>query len=188
MGPVGYVVTFRQTDPPYALDLSDPARPRVRGAVALTGYSAYLHPASGTRLIGSAVRRTRWGMSAARRSRCSTSPIWPRRRGWLSAGRGTVVVLEHMHRADRETLAVRECLAGHVTVFPVAVVITARSDEPGTSGLNCSVSRGARACIPLAGYSRRTGRACCISCTSWSARWPVHLGKRGGLPSRHCGA
>src|SRR6266568_4483330 len=52
MGPVGYVVTFRQTDPLYTVDLSDPAQPRVRGSVALTGYSAYLHPASDTRLIG----------------------------------------------------------------------------------------------------------------------------------------
>jgi hypothetical protein len=52
MGPAGYVVTFRQTDPLYTLDLSDPANPRVRGALALTGYSAYLHPASATRLIG----------------------------------------------------------------------------------------------------------------------------------------
>ncbi|HEV2258912.1 MAG TPA: beta-propeller domain-containing protein [Streptosporangiaceae bacterium] len=52
MGPVGYVVTFRQTDPLYTVDLSDPAQPRVRGSVALTGYSAYLHPASATRLIG----------------------------------------------------------------------------------------------------------------------------------------
>jgi hypothetical protein len=52
MGPAGYVVTFRQTDPLYTVDLSDPAQPRVRGSVALTGYSAYLHPASGTRLIG----------------------------------------------------------------------------------------------------------------------------------------
>ncbi|WP_187365801.1 beta-propeller domain-containing protein [Trebonia kvetii] len=52
MGPVGYVVTFRQTDPLYTLDLSDPARPRVVGALALTGYSAYLHPVSATRLLG----------------------------------------------------------------------------------------------------------------------------------------
>ena len=52
MGPVGYVVTFRQTDPLYTVDLSDPAQPRARGSVALTGYSAYLHPASDTRLIG----------------------------------------------------------------------------------------------------------------------------------------
>jgi len=52
MGPVGYVVTFRQTDPLYTLDLNDPAHPRVVGALALTGYSAYLHPVSATRLIG----------------------------------------------------------------------------------------------------------------------------------------
>ena len=52
IGPVGYVVTFRQTDPLYTLDLSDPTQPRVRGWVALTGYSAYLHPVSDTRLIG----------------------------------------------------------------------------------------------------------------------------------------
>lgn len=52
IGPAAYVVTFRQTDPLYTVDLSDPAQPRVRGSVALTGYSAYLHPASDTRLIG----------------------------------------------------------------------------------------------------------------------------------------
>jgi hypothetical protein len=52
MGPAGYVVTFRQTDPLYTLDLSDPAHPRVRGTLALTGYSAYLDPVSATRLIG----------------------------------------------------------------------------------------------------------------------------------------
>jgi beta propeller domain-containing protein len=52
MGPVGYVVTFRQTDPLYTVDLSDPASPRVVGSLALTGYSAYLHPASATELIG----------------------------------------------------------------------------------------------------------------------------------------
>jgi hypothetical protein len=46
------VITFRQTDPLYTVDLSDPAQPRVRGSLALTGYSAYLHPASDTRLIG----------------------------------------------------------------------------------------------------------------------------------------
>ncbi len=52
MGPVAYVVTFRQTDPLYTLDLSDPARPHVVGALALTGYSAYLEPVSAARLIG----------------------------------------------------------------------------------------------------------------------------------------
>ncbi len=52
IGPVAYVVTFRQTDPLYTVDLADPKHPQVRGALQLTGYSAYLHPASDTRLIG----------------------------------------------------------------------------------------------------------------------------------------
>ncbi|MER7006597.1 beta-propeller domain-containing protein [Dactylosporangium sp. NPDC000555] len=51
-GTVGYVVTFRQTDPLYTLDLSDPARPRAVGELKITGYSAYLHPAGDGRLIG----------------------------------------------------------------------------------------------------------------------------------------
>jgi len=52
VGPAGYVVTFRQTDPLYTLDLSDPAQPRVVGQLPLNGYSAYLYPADATHLIG----------------------------------------------------------------------------------------------------------------------------------------
>ncbi|HEY3716547.1 MAG TPA: beta-propeller domain-containing protein [Jatrophihabitantaceae bacterium] len=52
IGAVGYVVTFRQVDPLYTLDLSDPAHPRVAGEIELTGYSAYLSPAGDGRLIG----------------------------------------------------------------------------------------------------------------------------------------
>ncbi|GII75606.1 hypothetical protein Sru01_05880 [Sphaerisporangium rufum] len=52
IGPVGYVVTFRQVDPLYTLDLRDPARPRVTGELKISGYSAYLHPAGDGRLIG----------------------------------------------------------------------------------------------------------------------------------------
>ncbi|HEX4812531.1 MAG TPA: beta-propeller domain-containing protein [Nonomuraea sp.] len=52
IGPVGYVVTFRQVDPLYTLDLRDPAAPRVTGELKITGYSAYLHPGGEGRLIG----------------------------------------------------------------------------------------------------------------------------------------
>ena len=52
VGPVGYVVTFRQTDPLYTIDLSDPAQPRVAGQLPLSGYSAYLYPVDATHLIG----------------------------------------------------------------------------------------------------------------------------------------
>ncbi|MYW01719.1 benzoate transporter [Streptomyces sp. SID3343] len=51
-GPIAYVVTFRQTDPLYTLDLSDPAKPRAVGELKINGYSAYLHPIANGRLIG----------------------------------------------------------------------------------------------------------------------------------------
>lgn len=52
IGKTGYVVTFRQTDPLYTLDLSDPKQPKVTGELKITGFSAYLHPAGDGRLIG----------------------------------------------------------------------------------------------------------------------------------------
>ena len=51
-GTVGYVVTFRQVDPLYTIDLSDPSAPRKVGELKITGYSAYLHPTEPGRLIG----------------------------------------------------------------------------------------------------------------------------------------
>lgn len=52
IGDTGYVVTFRETDPLYTVDLSNPAAPVVTGELKITGYSAYLHPAGDGRLIG----------------------------------------------------------------------------------------------------------------------------------------
>jgi uncharacterized secreted protein with C-terminal beta-propeller domain len=52
IGPTGYVVTFKQVDPLYTLDLRDAAAPKVTGELKITGYSAYLHPAGDGRLIG----------------------------------------------------------------------------------------------------------------------------------------
>ena len=52
VGDVGYVVTFRQVDPLYTVDLADPARPRVLGELKIPGYSAYLHPIGDDLLLG----------------------------------------------------------------------------------------------------------------------------------------
>jgi uncharacterized secreted protein with C-terminal beta-propeller domain len=52
IGDVGYVVTFRQTDPLYTVNLSDPRRPHVAGELKLLGYSAYLHPVGPGLLLG----------------------------------------------------------------------------------------------------------------------------------------
>ena len=52
IGDRGYVVTFRETDPLYTLDLADPARPRVTGELKILGYSSYLHPIGEHELLG----------------------------------------------------------------------------------------------------------------------------------------
>jgi len=52
MGEQGYVVTFRQIDPLYTLDLRDPTAPKVVGELKIPGYSAYLHPVGEGRLLG----------------------------------------------------------------------------------------------------------------------------------------
>ncbi|RKS75053.1 beta propeller domain-containing protein [Actinomadura pelletieri DSM 43383] len=52
IGATGYVVTFRQVDPLYVLDLKDPRRPRLTGELKITGYSAYLHPMADGKLLG----------------------------------------------------------------------------------------------------------------------------------------
>jgi uncharacterized secreted protein with C-terminal beta-propeller domain len=44
IGDKGYVVTFRQTDPLYTLDLSNPAAPAVKGELKIPGFSTYIHP------------------------------------------------------------------------------------------------------------------------------------------------
>ncbi len=46
------LVTFRQTDPLYAVDLTDPAAPALLGELKIPGFSEYLHPLGGERLIG----------------------------------------------------------------------------------------------------------------------------------------
>jgi hypothetical protein len=52
IGDVGYVVTFRQIDPLYVLDLSDPENPVLDGELKIPGYSAYLHPVGEGLLLG----------------------------------------------------------------------------------------------------------------------------------------
>lgn len=52
LGTTAYVVTFRQMDPLYTVDVSDPANPKVLGELKIPGYSSYLHPAGDSKLLG----------------------------------------------------------------------------------------------------------------------------------------
>lgn len=52
LGERAYLVTFRQTDPLYVVDLSNPADPQVKGELEIEGYSDYLHPVGEKYLLG----------------------------------------------------------------------------------------------------------------------------------------
>lgn len=52
MGDLLYLVTFRQIDPLFVIDLSNPAQPGILGELKIPGYSDYLHPYDKTHLIG----------------------------------------------------------------------------------------------------------------------------------------
>lgn len=52
IGDMGYVVTFREIDPFYILDLSNPNNPEMKGELKIPGYSSYLHPISEDRMLG----------------------------------------------------------------------------------------------------------------------------------------
>ena len=51
-GAVGYMVTFRQIDPLFAIDLSDPYNPKVTSELKIPGFSTYLHPFGPGKLLG----------------------------------------------------------------------------------------------------------------------------------------
>jgi len=52
MGERCYLVTFKQVDPLFVIDLKDPYDPEVLGYLKVTGYSDYLHPYDETHIIG----------------------------------------------------------------------------------------------------------------------------------------
>ena len=52
MGDRGYLVTFKNVDPFFVLDLKDPAAPTILGALKIPGFSDYLHPYDENHIIG----------------------------------------------------------------------------------------------------------------------------------------
>lgn len=52
MGDRAYLVTYKQTDPLFAIDLKDPKAPKILGELKIPGYSNYLHPYAENILLG----------------------------------------------------------------------------------------------------------------------------------------
>ena len=52
MGDKAYMVTFKETDPLFVIDVSAPSSPKVLGELKIPGFSNYLHPLDENHLIG----------------------------------------------------------------------------------------------------------------------------------------
>lgn len=99
-GDIGFVVTFREIDPLYALDLSDPADPTVTGELKITGFSSYLHPAGEGRLLGVGQEATTEGQTLGTQlSLFDVSDRSDLRRIASSMIEGASSPVEHDHRA-----------------------------------------------------------------------------------------
>lgn len=52
MGDKAYIVTFKQVDPLFVIDVANPKKPTVLGELKIPGFSNYLHPLGENHLIG----------------------------------------------------------------------------------------------------------------------------------------
>ncbi|MDD3766282.1 MAG: beta-propeller domain-containing protein [Eubacteriales bacterium] len=52
VGDRGYMVTFRQVDPLFVIDLADPYAPKILGQLKIPGYSNYIHPVDENHILG----------------------------------------------------------------------------------------------------------------------------------------
>ena len=63
MGDAGYFVTFRETDPLFSVDLSNPKKPKIIGELKIPGFSDYLHPYGDGKLLGIGMEVDEEGMT-----------------------------------------------------------------------------------------------------------------------------
>lgn len=63
MGETGYFVTYREMDPLFSVDLSDPKNPKILGALKIPGFSEYLHPYGEGLLLGIGMDTDPMGMT-----------------------------------------------------------------------------------------------------------------------------
>lgn len=93
LGDLAVLVTFRQTDPVWTVDLSDATHPRVLGRLDIPGFSAYLHPVGNGLLVG--LGRDATARGTDRGAQAATfdvgDPSSPRRVATLAFGRDTAL-------------------------------------------------------------------------------------------------
>jgi hypothetical protein len=152
LGDVGYVVTFRQVDPFYTLDLRDPTAPQVVGELKIPGYSSYLHPLGDDLVLGVGQDATDEGRTTGLQVSLFdvADPAAPERLHRFTVPGGTSAV-EHDHRSflwwaptGTAVLPFERWDRGDAVAEPVRPGIdpAPAPDEPSLGALALGVGRG----------------------------------------------
>ncbi len=145
------VVTFRQTDPLFAVDLTDPEKPRLMGELKIPGFSEYLHPLGARRLIGVGQATDRTGMTQGaqaalfdvtdltqprqldvvhyRRDSLAGAGIDPRQFTWLPTQRTALTVVSQGWEGRTGWVSVLSLAGGTMTNRMVEVEYGAEVDQ-----------------------------------------------------------
>ncbi len=136
IGNTGYVVTYRQVDPLYTIDLSTPTAPRVAGELDLAGYSAYLHPVGPGLLlgIGSDVSASNEPDSTQLELFDVSDPTAPKLLAKALVGLGSSSQVTYDHHAFLYWPAT------NLAVLPVQIYAPVQSLPPGTPITNSGIS------------------------------------------------
>jgi uncharacterized secreted protein with C-terminal beta-propeller domain len=130
LGRLGYVVTFRRTDPLFVIDLSNPALPRIVGELKVPGFSAYLHPIDDGHLLGVGHTTDENGRTSGVQASVFdvTDPTKPKQTALADLGSGSSPV-------DNDHHAFFRMASNGLTAFPIysndfrgAVVLTTTAD------------------------------------------------------------
>jgi uncharacterized secreted protein with C-terminal beta-propeller domain len=133
VGTTGYVVTFRQIDPLYVLDLSNRQAPVLRGELKIPGYSSYLHPIGDGLLLGIGQDATEQGRTTGAQLSLFdvNDPANPKRLATAPVGNNSVA--EYDHRAFLWWPASRDVFLPTVSYQPnkysAGVVVTRVGDR-----------------------------------------------------------
>lgn len=121
-----YMVTFRETDPFFVIDLSQPEHPKILGELHIPGFSSYLHPYDATHIIGIGKQSAGGGLKIALFDVADVCE--PRLTGEVTLGAGGSD--SEVLRDAKAFLFDRE---KNILVLPVHIVETARSPSPVNS-------------------------------------------------------
>ncbi len=86
LGDRAYLVTFRQVDPFFVVDLADPAQPTLLGELKIPGFSTFLHPVGPNHVLGIGYSGAGWPMHIKASLFDVTDPARPLEQSTLALG------------------------------------------------------------------------------------------------------